>query len=183
MAVSDKRQQRPDLRAPAQRTVDKHALLDTLRADLAVAVEVMIKAASTAHDAATHPEMKPENDKDTRGIEAGYLAGAQSARAAAMQRTLRQLNALVPRAFAADDAVDATALVELTEAVAGKLKRTVVFVSPHGGGLKASVIGVEVQVVTPESPLGDAVMGKRAGDVVELHAGGKIREIEIVRVS
>jgi transcription elongation GreA/GreB family factor len=168
---------------PAPR-IDKAALLAKLRSDLEEAVIVMEKAAATAHDAATHPEMKPENDKDTRGIEAGYLAGAQSERAMELRRTLNEIKALKPRAFkAASDAVDVTALVELQDANDDKKPRVVAFICPHGGGLKVKVGAVEVQVVTPSSPLGDAVMGKKLGDIVELHAGGKMRELEIVAVS
>ncbi len=162
--------------------IDKRALLDELIRDVAAALEAMERAADVAHAAATHEEMKAENDKDTRSIEAGYLAGAQSARAAELRRTLAALRATRPRAFADGDAVDATAIVELVDD-GPPAKRQQVFVSPHGGGLKARVAGVEVQVVTPRSPLGDALMGKRAGDVVELHAGGRVRELEIVSVT
>jgi hypothetical protein len=159
--------------------IDKVALLAKLRDDLERDVAVMEKAASTAHDAATHPEMKPENDKDTRGIEAGYLAGAQSLRALEMRRMLDKLRALKARPFNHDDAVDDTALVELAD---DKGARRFVFICPFGAGMKAKLDGVEVQVVTPESPLGEAVVGKRAGDVVEMNAGGRVRSLEIVAV-
>lgn len=157
--------------------IDKHALLAELCADLAAAIEVMTAAAATAHQAATHEEMKPENDKDTRGLEAGYLAGAQSARAAQMRRALAALRNVVPRAFTDDDAVDETALVDTVEN--GNHAR--LFVCPHGGGLKARG-PTGVVIVTPQSPLGEALVGKRKGDMVELELGGRTRAIEIVSV-
>lgn len=163
------------------KTLDKAAVLDALRADLQDALDVMVQAARTARAAATHEEMKPENDKDTRGLEAGYLAGAQAARAAEMRRALAELAALQPRAFAEDERIAAMALVEIEHADTGQRQR--LFLCPEGGGKKLVVDGVEVQVVTPRSPLGDALVGKRRGDVVEMTAGGKTREIEILDVA
>jgi transcription elongation GreA/GreB family factor len=37
-------------------------------------------------------------------------------------------------------------------------------------------------VVTPRSPLGVALLGRRAGDVCEFSAGGRLRELEVSRV-
>jgi hypothetical protein len=54
------------------------------------------------------------------------------------------------------------------------------FVAPYGGGSKLEQGAV--LVVTPRSPLGRALLGKRTGDASEIEAGGKTREIEIVRV-
>ena len=62
---------------------------------------------------------------------------------------------------------------------AGTGARQRLFIAPEGGGQKLAVDGIEVQIVTPRSPLGDAVTGKRVGDLVELHAGGKVRELSI----
>lgn len=161
--------------------LDKAAVVAALISEMERALDVMVQAAKIAHTAATHEEMKPENDKDTRGIEAGYLAKGQSVRAAEIERSLRELRALPVRAFGKDDAVIAGALVvtEDTDTEA----RAHVFIAPAGGGVKLALGGVSVQVVTPSSPLGDALMGKRAGDPVELLVGGKKRELEIVEVT
>lgn len=161
-------------------TIDKRAVLEQLRADVARALEVMVQAAESARDAATHEESKPENDKDTRGLEAGYLAGAQAARAAELKSTLQQLSELEPRAFGPEDPIRALALVELVDTDTDATLR--VFLSPVGGGLKVKVQGALVQVVTPRSPLGDALMGKRAGDLVEVTAGPRTRELEVTAV-
>jgi transcription elongation GreA/GreB family factor len=40
-----------------------------------------------------------------------------------------------------------------------------------------------VQVVTPRSPLGQILLGKQAGDEVELKAGARARTMEIVEVA
>lgn len=165
------------VRAP----LDKRAVLAALIDEMERALAVMVQAAKIAHTAATHEEMKPENDKDTRGIEAGYLAKGQSVRAAEIERSLRELRALPVRALAADDPVTVGALV-VTEDQDSEL-RAHVFVAPSGGGVKLVIGAVIIQVVTPSSPLGDALMGKRAGDAVELLVAGRKRELEIAVVS
>lgn len=177
----------PEVRQDARAEVgedlrQKVALLELLRAELQAALDVMETAAHTARAAATHEEMKPENDKDTRGIEAGYLAAGQSARAAELRRALQELGVCSPRSFSDQDAVAPLALVEIDEEVKGRPARLRVLLVPWGGGLKLRASGGEVQVVTPQSPLGQALIGKRRGEIVELSAAGRLRELEIVAV-
>ena len=59
-------------------------------------------------------------------------------------------------------------------------KRSTLLLAPAGGG--ELLEGGAVQVVTPKSPLGRAVLGKRAGDEAELVVAGKTRTLEIARV-
>lgn len=159
---------------------DKAELLTQLMQDMNDALGVMLAAAQSAHDAATHEEMKPENDKDTRGLEAGYLAAGQSARAAELQQALRGLQQMKPRAFAPDEAVSALAIVELEDQ--DNESCVWVFLTPYGSGQKLKVSGQEIQVATARSPLGDSLLGKRVGDLVEYRAGGRRREFEILSV-
>jgi hypothetical protein len=118
--------------------------------------------------------MKPENDKDTRGLEAGYLARGQSQRAAEIERTLKELRAFPVRTC---DVVTEGALV-VTIDVATRARSTV-FIAPAGGGVKLDVDGTPVQAVSLSSPLGEALEDKGEGDIAEM---GK-RKIEIVRVT
>jgi transcription elongation GreA/GreB family factor len=158
--------------------VDKAALLAMLRADVEAALSAMEQAAATARDAAAHPEMQPENDKDTRALEAGYLASGQSARAAELRRSVNDLASLTPRTFGAEDRVDLTAIVDVDD----DGKRSRYFIAPAGGGKKLTLGASTFQVITPSSPIGDALVGKRVGDVVEAVLGGKQRELEIVQI-
>jgi hypothetical protein len=43
-----------------------------------------------------------------------------------------------------------------------------------------SALGMAAQVVTPQSPLGQALFGRAAGDVIEVRAKGATREMTIV---
>jgi hypothetical protein len=59
-------------------------------------------------------------------------------------------------------------------------RRAFYFIVPSGGGLVMRVDGNPVQVITPNSPLGEVLMGRHAGDTVSVEAGGKPREYKIV---
>ena len=159
---------------------EKAELLATLLREAEEALRVMEAAAHAARAAAAHPEMRPENDKDTRALEAGYLASGQSARAAELQRMVTELRALSARDFRADEAVAVLALVDVADEDG---KRTRYFLAPSGGGKRLGQGARAVTVLSPGSPLGEALLGKTRGSVVEVSLAGKLRELEIVTVS
>jgi hypothetical protein len=156
--------------------MQKRDLVKRLQAELEREIAVLARAANDAREAATHEENRPENDKDTRAVEAAYLAGAQAERARDLSRVMNALEFLPLRAFREDEPIAATALVEVD--VEGK--RFHYFLAPQGGGLRAELDGVVVQVITPQSPMGQALLGKIVGDVVEVRTEGRVREVEIV---
>lgn len=154
--------------------IDKRALILELRAAIAKEVAVLTLAAKDAREAATHEEAKPENDKDTRAIEAAYLAGAQAERVRELERTANALEFLVLRDFREGDAIGLAAIVELDHDGA----RSFYFVAPAGGGMKGRAGDADVQVITPQAPMGQALVGRTVGDVIEVRK----REYEIVSI-
>ncbi len=158
--------------------IDKQALVRELRATVATEVESLMRAARSAHEQATHEESRPENDKDTRGLEAAYLAGAQANRSRELEKVENALAFLTLRAFGKADPIALSAVVELLRDGASQHY----FMSPVGGGMRANVGGVEIQVVTPPSPIGQALIGKTVGEVVELRVKQGLREYEICAV-
>jgi transcription elongation GreA/GreB family factor len=54
---------------------------------------------------------------------------------------------------------------------------------PGGGGLTLSHDGKSISVITPSSPLGQALVGAKAGDEVVIQIGARIQEYEILAVS
>lgn len=148
----------------------KQALLEALEATL----RVLEQAYADAREGATHDEAKPENDKDTRALEASYLARGQALRLEELRGAIAEVRAMplgVPQGGAA-------ALGTLICAIEGNAEVRF-FLAPHGGGTK---LPGGAQVVTPRSPLGLALLGKRSGDECELSLGGRRRELEIIRV-
>jgi transcription elongation GreA/GreB family factor len=150
-------------------------LIAQLEADLAA----MTKAARDAHAAATHEEAKPENDKDTRALEASYLAAGQAERVRELEGAIKALGRLEVRALGEGAIISASALITLEDDDGAE---STYFLAPHGGGLRVALADGAVQVLTPQSPLGQALLGRTRGDVVELRARGRLRELTVVDV-
>ena len=139
----------------------------------------MRKAALDAAEGATHAEAKPENDKDTRAIEASYLAAGQAERFRQMESALNVLLGLEMAELKKSSPITATAVITL-EDDAGE--QTAFLLLPSFGGVGLELNGKKVQVVTPPSPLGAALLGRTEGDVIELRAKGGKRELTIIDV-
>jgi transcription elongation GreA/GreB family factor len=150
-----------------------------MRDELVAQLEAQLATARAAHAAAiegaTHPEAKAENDKDTRGLEQSYIARGQAQRVAELEAAIDAVKAMQLRTFGDDAAVAISALVVVDED--GDAHRY--WLAPHGGG--ATLAG-DVSVVTLGSPLGRALLGKHAGDEIELPLAGKRRVFEITSI-
>jgi transcription elongation GreA/GreB family factor len=136
-------------------------------------------AAQATYEAATHEESKPENEYDTRGLEASYLAGAQAKRVAEIEDVLVMFKTIEFKDFSPDAAIQATSLAE----VESNGKKSFVLVLPKGGGESLQYGGRTIQIITPNSLLGEALIDLGEGDVAEIEVGGKMREYEILSVS
>jgi transcription elongation GreA/GreB family factor len=151
-----------------------------LKAELLALLEGQLAALTRAHlatrEGATHEEAKPEDDKDTRALEQSYLARGQAARIEELRDSVATVAALPLRAFGPQDAIGVGALATL-EDEEGTTQR--LWLAPSGGG---SRLAGGVQVTTPKSPLGQALIGRLAGEDVEAPAGGQRRVLTIVRV-
>ena len=156
---------------------EKPALRDELIAMLLANLEVLEKSQQAAIEGATHSEAKPESDKDTRGLEQSYLARGQALRIEELKTTLLELRAMPLDTFRNDQPIALGALVVAEE----NDKEKIFFLAPYGGG--ATLAKGKVQVVTPRSPLGEALLEKSAGDDCEVFLGGNTREFSILRVS
>lgn len=151
---------------------DKRAVRDALRAALSRALEAMAEAARQTREGAVHEESRAEGDKDMRSTEQSYLARGQAMRAEGLAEELTRLEATPLRAYGDEDPIGPGALVRVSVEEAER----VFFVVPQGGGTELDVGGVRVTVVTPRSPVGAALIGRRAGDDFELPLRGAIRE-------
>jgi transcription elongation GreA/GreB family factor len=161
-------------------TMPYHVSKESLKKELVRAVAAQLDTLERTHRAtlegATHEEAKPENDKDTRALEQSYVARGQALRLDELQRQLAELSAMPIRAFQVGAPAARGALVTVEE----NDKRLHFFVALHGGG--TALDGGKVQVVTPMSPLGRALLGKVVGDACEAQAGGRARLLDVVEV-
>jgi transcription elongation GreA/GreB family factor len=160
--------------------MDKERLRTLIMEQLAADLATFSRAATAAHEAATHEECQPDNKYDTTALEASYIAQGQANRASEIRLALESYRGLVLRGFDDTTPVRLTALIEL-EDEEGAVRT--VFLGPQAGGLRLVVEGVEVTVVTPRSPLGGSLLGKRVGDEVEVDTGTGVRSLYLVAVS
>ena len=154
---------------PPDKASLKEQLLVALRADLTV----LEKAQAAAREGATHEEAKPENDKDTRALEASYLARGQAQRVRELQDGIRDVEATALRDFKEAPVALGALVIVLQDGESRSF-----FVAACGGGLMLD----GVNVVTPKSPLGRALLGAREGDEREVTLAGKTRSLSIVSV-
>ena len=155
------------------KTPSRKALKAELLELLGQTLSTLEAAHADAREGATHEQAKPENDKDTRALEQSYLARGQAMRIEALKAGLAALGTM-----------------SLSDGVVGRLGALIsaeeedgevcFFLAPEGGGTK---LKGGVQVVTPASPLGQALLGKRAGDEVELKLAGKTRVLSVIEVT
>ncbi len=126
------------------------------------------KAARASHAEATHESSKAESKYDTRGLEAAYLAGGQARQAKEILDSIKVYEFLAVKDFAPDDPIALTALVELDS----DGTRSLYFIGPSNGGLEVKFGCQEVTVITPQSPLGHNLIGKKAGQQWTTKLGG-----------
>ncbi len=158
--------------------MDKQALFAELKQALDVEAATAGRLARETAEAANHPEARPDSDKDTRKIELSYLAAGQAARARELEAALMLVSALPLAPFPEGKPISAGALATLS--VDGETQR--VLMSPAGGGLTLADADGPIRVVTPQAPLGRALLGRLPGDDFELVVAGRTNEVSIVAV-
>lgn len=146
--------------------MDKRALIDLLVEAMEADFESAFRASRDAASYATDDEARAETKWDTQGLEASYFAAGKAGQAHALAASIAALRKFEPEPC---DEVDLGAVVECDM---GGYK-TIFFLAPVGGGKEVELGGAEVTIVTPESPVSVAMLGKRAGDRFALSNGVK----------
>jgi transcription elongation GreA/GreB family factor len=157
----------------------KQGLIQLILTQLNTEFQLIAQSAKAAHEAATHEESKAEDSHDTRGLEASYLAGAQMARAEALKKTIATYQFMNARDLQATDAVDIGALIEMESGG----RKFHYFLVSQGGGMAVTFEGKTIQVITSLAPLGEALMGRKVGDLVEVEGQRIQREYKITAVA
>lgn len=153
-------------------------LVAQLQAGARAALAGRDAAVMEAREGAT-PDEKREDARAAHQLQT--LGGAQQKRA---QRALAEVDALATFKPAAKmSTINVGAIVEIEDEESGE-GRTF-FLAPVGAGMTLLGPGGDgvLSVVTPASPIGKAVLGRREGDVVDVTVDGEIREWQISFVS
>ena len=161
--------------------MDKQFLVDQLTEQLRESAAVARRAGQAAADEARDGASPAEKREDARvHQENSTLARAQAERAQRAAAELSVLETFHPPNFAANGAVALGAIVEVEDGDQGRT----FFLAPVGAGVELTGPGGDgfLSVVTPKSPVGQAVLGKRVGDTVEVTVKGEPREWTITYV-
>ena len=147
--------------------MDKATLLQRIVTTLEHDMQVLRRAAQTAYEAATAEENIAENKYDTLGLEASYLATGQARRSAEIRKALLTYQQLLLRDYDPARGVQVSNLVTLEDEDGGQRR---LFLGPEAAGLKIGEGDGLVTVITPRSPLGQQLVGKKVDDEVNLGA-------------
>lgn len=158
--------------------MDKRALVRLIIAQLDAELALSAQSARTAHAEATDDQSKAENKYDTRGLEASYLAHGQSLKAVETLQARQQFSELDLRPFEKDEPIELAALVTLR----GDDGVEIYFLGPRAGGIEVVLGKKTVLVITPQSPFGRQLMGRKAGEQVQVEIGRARRSFRIEAV-
>jgi len=158
--------------------MNKRALIKKIIARLTDELEVYFRAANASRAEATHEQNKAEDKYDTRGLEASYLARGQSKQASEIESAIAEFEKLAVQKLNGDGIIDIGALVELEHGG----ENSFYFIGPRAGGTEVVHEKREILVITPQSPLGEQLMGKKQGDQPQLTFGGTKQAAKILQV-
>lgn len=145
--------------------IDKRQVIDLIVAQISKDLATLVASAKASHAEATHEQNKAENKYDTRALEASYLAHGQSRQIAELEATKEAYESLDMTDAPADGAIDIGALVTLKS---GR-EEEFYFVGPKGGGTEVVYAGVVITGITPSSPLGRQLMGKKKKETIAIN--------------
>jgi transcription elongation GreA/GreB family factor len=150
--------------------MNKREILQAVLAELEEELRRQLAAQAAAAEGATHAESRAETKWDTCGLELSYLARGLAKQFETLAKQVEELRAFTAPDFAGK-AIGIGALVETR--VDGETNHFILL--NCGGGTEVAVGGVDITAITPESPVGAALMGKKKGQTYSFRAGLECR--------
>ena len=153
-------------------------LIEKLRAAARAAEAESDAAALEARDGAT-PGERVEDSRTA--LEFSRIARAQALRAREIRAAIEVLSGFRPKPLQGRACIELGALVEVEDEEG---RGQTLFLAPVGAGEELTGPGGDgfFTVVTPKSPIGSAVLGKREGDGASARIRGETREWTVVWV-
>ena len=143
----------------------KKTILEAVLAELENDLHRLQAANEDASAGATSSEARAETKWDTCGLESSYLARGHAQQFKALAASVHELRATPLLSFEGKPIAEG-ALVEVKQGGEAML----FFLLPCGGGVEVIFEGREITVITPESPVGAALLGKEEGDTYSFRA-------------
>ena len=161
--------------------MDKQFLVEQLTARLRESGHLARKAGDAAAEEARAGATPAEKREDSRvAQEYAGLARGQKERASRAAAEVSLLETFRPRPLPSRAPISLGAIVEVEDGTQGRT----FFLAPVGAGVELSGPGGDgfLSVVTPASPVGKAVLGRRVGDTIEVMVQGESLEWAITFV-
>ena len=152
---------------------NKIQIVNTIISALVDKKQQAISAANQAHAAAVDDQSVAETQYDTLAIEASYLAEGQSKRVNEYQQAIdafTQLKLTLTLTNGNDLSINLGTLVQLSVVTT---PNDWFFIGPAAGGFQTQIAKQHITVITPDSPMGKALVGKQQDDDIEVLIGLK----------
>jgi transcription elongation GreA/GreB family factor len=157
--------------------IDKSEILALIRAQLRSDLSMLEQAVEVARDTATHADCLGSSKYETMGLEASYLAQGQGTRLLEVERSLEYFKKL--------PLSEPTVVIGLSSLVVldnEQGDQQLLWLAAEAGGLKVQYGQKIITVITPKSPLGQALIGKTCDESFEISIAGKNRSYEVVAI-
>lgn len=154
--------------------IDKNIIIAEIISQLQQELTLALVAADNAHKAATDDQSVAETQYDTLAIEQSYLAEGQSRRVAEIRQAIKSFEDFPANLAEKQTNIVLGSLVQMEQDIA---KQQWFFITPAAGGHRCQIteqdILVSITLITPQSPMGAALLGKELDDEVKLSIGNK----------
>lgn len=151
-----------------------HLALDQLKNNL----KVLQNAAQQSYETSIDEENIPEHKYDTLALEASYLAEGQAQRIKSIEEQIKYLMKLSQENLLQHTFIAEGSLVHLVKENGTSLW---IFICKNLGGINITYQGLNITIVSIESPLAKTLMGKEPGDEVEIQNRQK-QDYEIISI-
>lgn len=142
-------------------------------------LETLNVAAKNSVSMATNEAHRAESKYDTFSLESSYLARGQAMRIEELAYALQRLQSLPLKTFSENAPIQLGALLRLAS---GDGNKRTLFFCPAAGGEQITEDGETVCIVTAQSPLGRAILGKTVGDTFDFKIGKVTQTLTVVSV-
>lgn len=154
--------------------IDKNIIIAEIISQLEQELTLALVAANNAHKAATDDQSVAETQYDTLAIEQSYLAEGQSRRVAEIRQAIKKFEDFPANLAEKQTNIVLGSLVQMEQDIA---KQLWFFITPAAGGHRCQITEqdtlVSITLITPQSPMGAALLGKELDDEIKLSIGTK----------
>jgi transcription elongation GreA/GreB family factor len=155
------------------------AIITAIIEDLIKELTTATTASEQAHASATHSENVADNKYDTLAVEAAYLAHGQSVRITQLQQSIANYRQLLSIRSPDNASIHIGHTVTINDANEN-LQR--LFIGPSAGGIRLCIKGLEILTITPQTPMGKALMGKAVDDEITLAVGASSKYFVVTNI-